>query len=172
MESAEAILARVAQVRWFAAVGSRAERAEGQAAAERYAAAWVEAWPVRWAAGWDEARQVVRGLDDESSFWRQEESWRRQAAEAAETAGRGERLAATLHRLSVFGYEAVRPAVGDEELARVASGAALCAAGAALTWSVAEDLLSPQPNPFLAKLRLFELGHWPLGKWQETIVVL
>jgi hypothetical protein len=172
VDRVETILARIPQVRWFGAAGLGAESEISGAAARGYVAACNQSLALHWAADWNEARQVVRGLDDELSFWRQEETWRRHAAEAAEAAGRSEQLAAAMHRLSVAGYEAVRPVLGDEELARVASGAALCTAGAALTWSVVEDLLSPQPNPFLAKLRLFELGHWPLGKWQGAIVVL
>jgi hypothetical protein len=77
-----------------------------------------------------------------------------------------------LHRLSIAGYEAVRPVATSEELARVASGAALWTVAEALTWAIVEDLMAPRPNPFLTKLRLFELGHWPLGVWQGAIVVL
>ena len=77
-----------------------------------------------------------------------------------------------LHRLSILGYDAVRPAAPDEELARVASGAALWTLAEAITWATVEDVLAPLPNPFLAKLRLFELGHWPLGVWQGAIAVM
>jgi hypothetical protein len=115
---------------------------------------------------------VVRGLDEQTAFWTTEERWRRQALEAVRAAGRTEALAEALHRLSVIGYDAVRPAAPDEELARVASGAALWTVAQALTWTVAADVLAPLPNPFLPKLRLFEQGHWPLGLWQEAIVVL
>ena len=172
VERALAILAKIPQVRWFAAAGRDANDESERDAAGSYAAACGGGLPVRWLASWDEARQVVRGLDDESSFWRQEEAWRRQATHAAESAGRGDALAGALHRLSVAGYAAVRPAVADEELARVASGAALWTAAAAIAWAAAEDLLAPRPNPFLPKLTLFERGHWPLGKWERSIVVL
>jgi len=57
-------------------------------------------------------------------------------------------------------------------LARVASGAALWTVAEAITWAVVADRLAPLENPFLPKLRLFELGHWPLGLWQGAIVVM
>jgi len=172
MDYVEAILAKVLQVRWFAAAGRGAADEADSDAARNYTAACGHPSPVRWLTDWDEARHVVRDLDDESSFWRQEELWRRRAVEAAQAAGRGGQLADAMHRLSVAGYTEVRPNIADEELARVASGAALCTASGALTWLVAEDLLLPQANPFLTKFRLFELGHWPLGKYRGSIAVL
>ena len=172
MDRVEAIFARLGLVRWFGAAGTGSESLASATAARDYARQFGDGLVVRWASGWDEARQVVRGLDNESSLWLEEEQWRQQAAAAAQEGGRGPLLAEALHNLSIFGYGAVRPAVADEELARVASGAALWTAAEAITWAVAEDLLAPQPNPFLPKLRLFELGHWPLGKHGGAVVVL
>lgn len=172
MESAEAILAKVPQVPWFRAAEHAARDEQSQAALAAYLRSCGDEWPGHWAAGWDEVGRVVRGLDDAASFWQTEGRWRTQAVAAAETAGRTETLADVLHRLSVAGYDAVRPNAPNEELARVASGAALWTVAEALTWAVVEDLLAPRPNPFLPKLQLFELGHWPLGVWQGAIVVL
>jgi hypothetical protein len=172
VDSVEAILALVPQVRWFCAVGCAAPGELSLAAAGDYVASCGEAKCVRWATGWDEAAQVVRGLDDLSSFWKQEDAWRKQALGAVHAAQRSELLAEALHRLSLLGYETVRPPAPDEELARVASGAALWTTAEALTWAAAQDLLAPLGNPFLPKLRLFELGHWPLGRSQGAIVIL
>jgi len=52
------------------------------------------------------------------------------------------------------------------------SGAALWTLAETITWATVEDVLAPLPNPLLAKLRLFELGHWPLGVWQGAIAVM
>jgi hypothetical protein len=114
---------------------------------------------------------VVRGLTDTTGFWSLEQRWREQALKAVQAAHRSEALAEALHQLSILGYEAVRSVVADEELARVASGAALWTLAEALTWATVDDILAPLPNPFLPKLKLFELGHWPLGLSQGSIVV-
>lgn len=172
MQSAEAILATVQQIPWFAAADHQQPDARSQAALADYVRSSGGQWPGRWASGWEEAAMVVRDLDDASSFWSVEERWRKQASLAAQEAGRADMLAEVLHRLSVVGYDAVRPAAPNEELGRVASGAALWTVSEALTWAIAGDLLAPRPNPFLPKLRLFELGHWPLGVWQDAVVVM
>jgi hypothetical protein len=174
VDGVEAILARVPLVPWFRA----AERAEAggleasDAAVREYLRVCGGPSRVHWAAGWDEAARVVRDLDDVSSYWVAEEGWRQEALRAARGAARTEVLGEALHRLSVLGYDAVRPAAPDEELARVASGAALWTVAQALTWAVAADLLEPLSNPFLPKLRLFERGHWPLGLWRGSIAVM
>ena len=128
-------------------------------------------WPGRWAAGWEEAGNVVRGLNDTTGFWSLEQRWREQALEAVQAADRSEALAEVLHRLSILGYEAVRPGVADEELARVASGAALWTLAEALTWATADDFSLRCPIRSFPSCKLFELGHWPLGLSQGSIVV-
>jgi hypothetical protein len=168
-----ALLARIQQIPWFATIG-RAERREScLPALLGYLARCGGGRPqVHWASGWAEAKEVVRALDDATALWLEEERWRVCAVQAAHSAQRDEVLAGALHRLSEIGYGAVRPDVADEELARVASGAALWTAAEALTWATAADLLAPQENPFLPKLRIFELGHWPLGFWRDAFVIL
>jgi hypothetical protein len=170
--SAEAILAMVSQVPWFCAATTPARGETSQAALADYLQSCGNHWPGRWADGWEEAARVVRGLDDTSSFWLSESQWRKHALAAVRASERNELLADMLHRLSIAGYEAVRPQAPSEELARVASGAALWTAAEALTWAVVADLLAPQANPFRPKLRLFELGHWPLGVVRGSIVVM
>jgi len=171
VDSATPILAQVPRVPWFGAVGRPECRASSHDAAADYARACGGPPQVEWLGGWDEAARVVRALDDTSSFWSDEARWRQQALTAARTSGRSASLAEALHRLSVLGYDAVRPAAPDEELARVAAGAALWTLAEAITWAVVDDLLAPLPNPFLPKLRLFELGHWPLGVWNGAIAI-
>jgi hypothetical protein len=172
VDSVEAILAKVPQVSWFSAAGRPECRASSEGAVVDYLRLCGGPGRVLWLAGWGEAARVVRALDDESSFWRDEDCWRRQALIAVRATARAEALAEALHRLSILGYDAVRPAAPDEELARVASGAALWTLAEAVTWATVGDVLAPLPNPFLSKLRLFELGHWPLGVWQGAIAVM
>jgi hypothetical protein len=172
VDSVAAILARVSVVPWFKAAEQPAQSATNQAAIADYLRTCGGGFPVRWVSGWAEAALVARGLDEESSFWRLENDWRQQALNAVHAAARTMALAEALHRLSLLGYDAVRPAAPDEELARVASGAALWTVAEAITWAVVADLLTPLANPFLPKLRLFELGHWPLGLWRGAIVVM
>jgi hypothetical protein len=161
----------ISQVAWFDSVGHADRRVASQSAVRQFAQSCGSQCPVRWAADWQEAANVARGLNDTTSFWSLEQRWREQARSAVQAANRGEALAEALHRLSIMGYDAIRPALADEELARVASGAALWTLAEALTWATVDDVLSPLPNPFLPKLRLFELGHWPLGISQGSIVV-
>lgn len=172
VNSVEAILAKASQVSWFSAAGRPECRASSDGAVADYLRACGGPERVLWLAGWDEAARVVRALDDESSFWRDEERSRRQALIAVQATARAEVLAEALRRLSILGYDAVRPAAPDEELARVGSGAALWTLAEAITWATVEDVLAPLPNPFLSKLRLFELGHWPLGLWQGAVAVM
>jgi hypothetical protein len=171
VQSAEIILSRIPGVAWFSAAERQERDEHSHSAMSDYLRSCGNEWPGRWATGWEAAAKVAVELDDATSFWRTEERWRQQAVSAARQAGRADALAELLHRLSVIGYEAVRPAAPNEELARVASGAALWTVAEAITWAVVEDIL-PLANPFTSKLRLFELGHWPLGVERGSIVVL
>jgi hypothetical protein len=172
VDSVETILASVPRICWFSAAGRPERRASSRGAVADFLRACEGAPRVEWLAGWDEAARVVRGLDDASSFWIHEWRWRQQALAAVEAAGRTVTLADALHRLSILGYDAVRPPAPDEELARVAAGAALWTLAETITWAVVADLLEPLPNPFVPKFRLFELGHWPLGLWRRAIAIM
>jgi hypothetical protein len=172
VDSVDSILAKVPRVCWFSAAGRPERRVPSGGAVADYLRACGDLQRVQWLAGWGEAARVVRALDDQSSFWIDEARWRKQALAAVEAAGRTETLADALHRLSILGYDAVRPAAPDEELARVAAGAALWTLAETITWAVVADVLEPLPNPFVPKFRLFELGHWPLGLWHGAIAVM
>jgi hypothetical protein len=73
--------------------------------------------------------------------------------------------------LEVFHEAAVREArragVADEELTRVAAGAA---AEAVYRGALAEAVAGPS-HPFVATARLFAGGRWPLARIEETLVV-
>jgi hypothetical protein len=112
---------------------------------------------------WTEAGAVARALDDGAVLWAAEDEARHRALEALPSVGRSEALESALNELSETGYEYVRANHPDEELTRAASGVALWTASAAITWAMAEDRLRNEANPFLPKLRIFQLGHWPLG---------
>lgn len=164
MDASAALLDRIREISWFSAVGSAVGREPCVGALFGYLAECGGGQPqLHWANGWAEAKDIVRQLDDNACLWMEEEQFRRRATLAAHTVQRDELLASVLNQLSELGYAAVRLDLPDEELARVASGAALWTAAQALTWTTVEDLLAPQENPFVPKLRIFELGHWPLG---------
>lgn len=164
MQVAAAILSRIRTAPWFSRVGSKDFGEECHAAVRSYlSACGFDSGRVRWGASWEETCAVLRAMDDAAALWPVEEGVRQQAARAAGSAGRAEMLDSLLNQLSEAGYEWVRPAFAEEELARVASGALLWTAASAVTYALAEDLLEETKNLFLPKLRVFEGGHWPLG---------
>jgi hypothetical protein len=118
---------------------------------------------AEWVSEWSDAGVIARELDDGAVLWAAEEDCRRRALAAVQSVGRLEALETALNQLSEAGYEHVRPNPSDEELARAASGSLLWTASGALTWSIVEDQLGRDNDPFSPKFRIFELGHWPLG---------
>ena len=118
---------------------------------------------AEWIWTWADAGAIARELDDQAVLWAPEEERRRRASVEVEALGRLEALEAALNQLSQAGYEHVRPGQADEELARAASGSALWTASGAITLAMAGAQLGEEADPFTPKLRIFELGHWPLG---------
>jgi hypothetical protein len=118
---------------------------------------------AEWIPAWKDAGAIARQLDDEAVLWAAEHELRGKALAEVESLARTEILETALNQLSEAGYEGVRPNYPDEELARAASGAALWTASGAVTWAIAEERLGSEDDPFAPKLRIFELGHWPLG---------
>ena len=126
---------------------------------------------LRWIDDWDEAGRVARGLDAGRALWKEEQAVRDRALEQIRALGRDVQLQDSLHELSIIGYEKVRPEIEDEELARVAAGAGLWTASLSLVWATVGDVLAPEPNPFLPKLEIFRMGHWPLGFEEGSFVI-
>ena len=117
----------------------------------------------RWAKSWEEAGAAAADLRQEQRLWRREQELRDEALARVRAVGREDQLHELLNRLSIVGYERVRPEVKDEELARVAAGAALWTASQAIVWALADDPAENHDNPFQPKLEIFRLGRWPVG---------
>jgi hypothetical protein len=171
--SVAAILSTIPASSWFSLPGASENRSQCEAELKQYLARLGgDAAGVEWLADWREASAVARGLDERTSLWNLEDISRRRASTSVRSRGREQVLVAALSHLSELGYEYVRASVEDEETARVASGAALWTASLAITCAASEDPVLGAANPFLPKLRIFELGHWPLGMRGGAFVIL
>ena len=171
LRRADKIPALVAEIPWFSSVGS----ADGRDAAAAWAGIYLSGLGLpeaecRWAGGWEEAGGAAAGLRQEHRLWRREQELRDEALAGVRAAGREDQLRTLLNRLSIIGYEHVRPAIEDEELARVAAGAALWTASQAIVWALADDSAGIiHENPFQPKLEIFRLGRWPVGLERDAL---
>ena len=164
MISVAETLKRIQHCPWFAAVGCRDGRKQGEEAiAEYFSAMGLEVPKICWMSGWSDCASLVEAMDRQAALWDIHETERRRAQAVIEERGRQPQLEQALNRLIWDCYNGrTRPNLQDEELSRVAAGAAQWTAGEVLTWEFAGDKLGGR-NPFLPKLQVFELGHWPLG---------
>jgi hypothetical protein len=166
------ILLSIPSTPWFAFVGTRQNQAECEnCLAEYLSRCHSTTASVQWVSAWKDAGAIARELDDQAALWAAEEGLRRRALLAIQALTRTEALGDALNELSEAGYEHVRPQYPDEELVRVASGSALWTASGAITWALVADGLGREGDPFTAKLRIFELGHWPLGLRRGSYVI-
>lgn len=161
--SVYSILSSIRSLPWFAFVGTTQNRMECESRLAEYLSLCQSPAKVEWVAAWSDAGAIAQGLDDQAALWAAEEGFRRRALAAVQSLARMEILEDALNKLSEAGYEHVRPQHPDEELSRAASGSALWTAAGAITWAVAANRLGRDGDPFTPKLRIFELGHWPLG---------
>ena len=164
LKRADKIPALVAEIPWFSSVGN----AEGRDVATHWAGVYLKGLGLpeaecRWAGGWEEAGVAAASLRQEHRLWRREQELRDEALARVRAAGREDQLRTLLNRLSIIGYENVRPEIDDEELARVAAGAALWTASQAIVWALGADSDEDVTNPFQPKLEIFRLGRWPVG---------
>ncbi len=170
LKRADKIPALVAEIPWFSSVGS----AEGRDVATRWAGVYLKGLGLpeaecRWAGGWEEAGGAAASLRQEHRLWRREQELRDEALARVRAADREDQLRTLLNRLSIIGYEHVRPAIEDEELARVAAGAALWTASQAIIWALGADSAGIHENPFQPKLEIFRLGRWPVGLERDAL---
>ena len=110
-----------------------------------------------------EAGAVAADLRQEQRLWRREQQPRDNALEQLRARGREDQLRTLHNRLSTIGFEKVRPQIEDEELTRVAAGAALWTASQAIVWALASDAFGNGDNPVQPKLEIFQLGRRPGG---------
>ena len=167
---ARKIPALVAETPWFSKVGAQ----DGRDDATRWAGVYLAGLGLaeaecRWAKSWEQAGAAAADLRQEQRLWRREQELRDEALTRVRAAGREDQLHELLNRLSIVGYERVRPEVKDEELARVAAGAALWTASQAIVWALADDPAENHDNPFQPKLEIFRLGRWPVGLERDAV---
>ena len=164
LKRAENIPVLVAETPWFCSVGTEAGRDDAASLADAYLVGLgLSQAECGWAENWEEAGAAAAGLRQEHPLWRREQELRDEALARVRAAGREDQLRTLLNRLSIIGYEKVRPEIEDEELARVAAGAALWTASQAIVWALASDAGEDGENPFQPKLEIFRLGRWPVG---------
>ena len=163
---ADKIPALVAEIPWFSSVGS----ADGRDAAADWAGIYLSGLGLpeaecRWAGGWEEAGGAAAGLRQEHRLWRREQELRDEALAGVRACRpRGSASRTLLNRLSIIGIRAASDLqIEDEELARVAAGAALWTASQAIVWALADDSAGIiHENPFQPKLEIFPFG--PLAR--------
>ena len=167
---AVAVLARrVATVPWFATVGAPLAAAERALADDYLAALGFPGTAVDGVADWPCAQALADAPDWDRAWWRAEDALR-QALLATGTAQHGGgALLAALTRVTLAasdrGHDVAlgaldRAGIADAALARAAAGAAT---QAAYLGALAVVVDAPPDHAFIAKLRLFEVGRWPLG---------
>lgn len=168
---------RLGTASWFAVLGEALTPAERADVDSYLGGLGLAAMAPSELGSWEAAETCIKARDWDSAWWDAEERVRRTLLERAQ-ARHGE--AATLAALSeiseqvsdtVHGAAAVaaaRGGVADAGLIRAAAGAATMAcyqAAVGLAADCAND------NPFLAKYRLFEAGHWPLAARGGTFYI-
>lgn len=168
---------RLGAASWFSVIGEPLTAAERADAAAYVAAVGLSGIATAEISTWADAEACIKASDWDGAWWDAEERLRQSLlAHAQERHGE----AAVLQALteisekvsdSVHGAAAVAAARGgmaDAGLIRAAAGAATLAcyqAAVGIAAGVAND------NPFLAKYRLFEAGHWPLCVRGQTFYV-
>ncbi len=119
-------------------------------------------------ASWGDAEACIKATDWNSDWWDAEDRLRLDLLERAEQqlgkaaalealTGISEQVSDVVHGAAAVA--AARDGVADAGLIRAAAGAATMACYQAAV-EVAAD--PANDNPFIAKYRLFEAGHWPL----------
>lgn len=167
--AADALLAAIAHISWFAALGQPLEPSEAGELAAYVAGLGLPAVPAERVADWAGAARAAADPDWDPGWWNAEERLRT-ALVAAARARHGEvaameslsavTLAAHAATIGQAAMAAARAGVADQALIRVAAGAATQACYQAALAGLAG---AGGEHPFAAKLRLFQAGRWPLG---------
>jgi hypothetical protein len=168
--AADDLVAVIAHISWFAALGAALEPSEAVDLAIYVKGLGLPDAAAERVVDWAQAARIAGDPHWDPSWWNAEERLRGALlAQAESRLGR----AAVLERLSAVtmaahaatigaaAMAAAREGVADQALARVAAGAATQASyQAALAALAGADAAE---HPFAAKLRLFRAGRWPLG---------
>jgi len=165
----DALARRAAAAPWFAAVGEPLTAGERADAASYLAALGLPAIALAIPADWTQAKALADAPDWDQAWWDAEERLRVALLDSAAARHGRPALLAALSRIAQAASDAshgqaaaalLRAGIADPALARAASGAASQACYQA---GLAAADGAPAGHAFLAKLRLFEAGRWPLG---------
>lgn len=159
---------RLAAASWFSMVGDPLTEAERTDATAYLASLGLSDAATEEIATWAGAEGCIKAADWDSGWWDAEERLRQSLLTRAQARHGENFMLDALTQISeqvsgvVHGAAAVaaaRGGVADAGLIRAAAGAATMACYQAAV-GIAADLANG--NPFIAKYRLFEAGHWPL----------
>ena len=159
---------RLGTASWFSVVGEELTPPERADAAVYLSSLGLSEISATETASWLDAEACIKATDWNSDWWDTEDRLRQDLLETAEEkfgkttvlealTGISEQVSDVLHGAAAVA--ATRGGVADPGLIRAAAGAATMACYQAAV-AIAADLADN--NPFLAKYRLFEAGHWPL----------
>jgi hypothetical protein len=159
---------RLGAASWFSVIGETLTAAEHADVASYMMSLGLTDMATSEIASWSDAEACIKATDWNSGWWDAEDRLRLNLLERAEQHFGKTVLLEALTVLSeqvsdvVHGAAAVaatRDGIADPGLIRAAAGAATMACHQAAV-GIAADLTND--NPFMAKYRLFEAGHWPL----------
>ena len=159
---------RLGAASWFSVIGETLTPPEHADAASYIMSLGLTNVATGEIASWSDAEACIKAGDWNSGWWDAEDRLRLDLLERAEERFGESNVLEALTALSeqvsevVHGAAAVaatRDGVADPGLIRAAAGAATMACYQAAV-GFAADLAND--NPFIAKYRLFEAGHWPL----------
>ena len=159
---------RLGAASWFSVIGEALSPAEHADAAGYIMSLGLNNVEASEISSWGDAEACIKATDWDSGWWDAEERLRHSLLERAqECYGEAvmlqaltdisEQVSDTVHGAAAVA--AARSGVADAGLIRAAAGAATMACYQAAV-GIAADLAND--NPFIAKYRLFEAGHWPL----------
>jgi len=159
---------RLGTASWFSVIGEALTPTEHTDATSYMTSLGLTDVATSEIASWGDAEACIKATEWNNAWWDAEDRLRLSLLERAE-----ERFGKTamLEALTVLSEQvsdvvhgaaavaATRHGVADPGLIRAAAGAATMACYQAAV-GIAADLAND--NPFMAKYRLFEAGHWPL----------
>lgn len=159
---------RLGTASWFSVIGETLTPPEHTDAASYLAYLGLRDVATREIHSWRDAEDCIKATDWNSGWWDAEDRLRLDLLARAEKqfgkpatlsalTGISEQVSDTVHGAAAVA--AARGGIADPGLIRAAAGAATMAcyqAAAGVAAGLAND------NPFIAKYRLFEAGHWPL----------
>lgn len=159
---------RLGAASWFSVIGDPLTAAENADATSYTSSLGLADVVISEVSSWGDVETCIKAPDWDSEWWDAEERLRHSLlGRAQERYGEAvmlealtkisEQVSDTVHGAAAVA--AARGGVADPGLIRAAAGAATMACYQAAV-GVAAEL--DNDNPFIAKYRLFEAGHWPL----------